>query len=409
LFLGVVIAPLIQSTVIEKSTIPISNGKTLYVGGSGEGNYTRIQDAIDNTSNGDTVFVYPGHYIENLIVDKSIKLIGADYHSTIINGDYKDNVTKLTADGVEISSFSIIYSITGEFLSYGIGIYSSNNIIKDNAIFLNNFGIYIDYYSSNNKILDNIILSNNYYGIMITSNYSWGNHTVSNNRIVDNTLGVMSYRSYGNSFYNNEIWMNTEYGIELLESEKNTIYDNFIHNNTLDGIYFLNARNNNISINNIENNQDKGIHFLYSKNNTISNNVISNNNYGIFLDGFSSANTIIGNNITSSNRSSIYLDCSDGNTITGNTISNNDRGVFINQSWENIIQKNNFLNNIHDSSFLYNLNQILTLKRNNWRQNYWNRPRLLPKLIFGEFIIGSTYTIPWINIDCRPAKEPYDI
>ena len=31
------------------------NGDTLYVGGTGEGNYTKIQDAIDNASNGDRV------------------------------------------------------------------------------------------------------------------------------------------------------------------------------------------------------------------------------------------------------------------------------------------------------------------------------------------------------------------
>jgi hypothetical protein len=37
---------------------PLTRGKTLYVGGSGEGNYTKIQDAIDNASKGDTVFVY---------------------------------------------------------------------------------------------------------------------------------------------------------------------------------------------------------------------------------------------------------------------------------------------------------------------------------------------------------------
>ena len=43
---------------------PVSIGNTLYVGGSGEGNYTKIQDAINNASDGDTVFVYNGTYYE---------------------------------------------------------------------------------------------------------------------------------------------------------------------------------------------------------------------------------------------------------------------------------------------------------------------------------------------------------
>jgi hypothetical protein len=46
---------------IEKSQTT-SKGNWLYVGGSGPGNYTKIQDAIDNASNGDTVFVFNGTY-----------------------------------------------------------------------------------------------------------------------------------------------------------------------------------------------------------------------------------------------------------------------------------------------------------------------------------------------------------
>lgn len=55
------------------------NGTTWYVDdvpGSGPGNppedFISIQDAIDNASDGDTIFVYSGIYHENIIVDKSI-------------------------------------------------------------------------------------------------------------------------------------------------------------------------------------------------------------------------------------------------------------------------------------------------------------------------------------------------
>jgi hypothetical protein len=53
LFVG---ASVVQSTVnLEKTTM---NRKILYVGGGGPGNYTTIQEAIDNASNGDTI-LYP--------------------------------------------------------------------------------------------------------------------------------------------------------------------------------------------------------------------------------------------------------------------------------------------------------------------------------------------------------------
>jgi hypothetical protein len=41
---------------VEPSVVPFIGGNILYVGGSGPENYTRIQDAVDNASDGDTVF-----------------------------------------------------------------------------------------------------------------------------------------------------------------------------------------------------------------------------------------------------------------------------------------------------------------------------------------------------------------
>ena len=56
LFIGTAIIPS-SGQNIEKSS-SASRGNWLYVGGSGPGNYTKIQDAIDNASDGDTLFVY---------------------------------------------------------------------------------------------------------------------------------------------------------------------------------------------------------------------------------------------------------------------------------------------------------------------------------------------------------------
>ncbi len=60
------------------------DGNTLYVGGSGPDNYTSIQDAINNASNGDTIFVYSGRYYEDIYIWKNINLIGEDRNTTII-------------------------------------------------------------------------------------------------------------------------------------------------------------------------------------------------------------------------------------------------------------------------------------------------------------------------------------
>ena len=65
-----------------------SSGHWLYVGGRGPGNYTKIQDAINDSSDGDTVFVFDDSapYFESLIINKSITLLGENQNTTIIDG-----------------------------------------------------------------------------------------------------------------------------------------------------------------------------------------------------------------------------------------------------------------------------------------------------------------------------------
>jgi hypothetical protein len=102
LFVGTSIIPAIAQDTKKPS--PTSRGNWLYVGGSGQGNYTRIQDAVDNASNGDTVFVFSGIYHERIHISKSINLTGEDPTSTIIDGT---DVTDAMYETVYIHSENI--------------------------------------------------------------------------------------------------------------------------------------------------------------------------------------------------------------------------------------------------------------------------------------------------------------
>jgi hypothetical protein len=67
-----------------------------------------IQSRIDSTPRGGTVQIEPGHYVENLVINKEITLIGGGADSTIIDGSQSGPVISINAPGpVSISGVTI--------------------------------------------------------------------------------------------------------------------------------------------------------------------------------------------------------------------------------------------------------------------------------------------------------------
>ena len=127
--------------IVDKDSLSIVNGKTLYVGCLGPGCYDKIQDAINDTVDGDTVYVFDdgSPYYENIIVDNSISLIGENKATTIIDGNRNDDVIEVFADSVIIDGFTIRNSSQNpENLGAGINI-NSNFCLIYNNILINNY------------------------------------------------------------------------------------------------------------------------------------------------------------------------------------------------------------------------------------------------------------------------------
>jgi nitrous oxidase accessory protein NosD len=118
-------------------------GKTLFVGGSGYGNYSTIQSAVDATTSGDTIFVYNGEYHENVIIDKAITLNGENRTNTIIDGMYDNIVISMISDNITFSGFTIRNS-GGSKDNAAINIHSNNITISKCIIYRSRIGIRIN-------------------------------------------------------------------------------------------------------------------------------------------------------------------------------------------------------------------------------------------------------------------------
>jgi parallel beta-helix repeat protein len=241
---------------VEKKPQQLSRGQTFYVGGSGPGNYSKIQDAVDAASDGDTVYVYDDSspYHENIVINVSISLVGEDKNTTIIDGSNNGHSLNITADNVMVTGFTI----------------QNGN---DSGIIIN---------SNNNRITDNI-LSDNIYGIKT----SWGepfksfqNNTITNNDIIRDGAGITFFNGRNTTITDNLI-SHTEQGIVLMGTMNNNISFNTISKNGI-GIWITSAYNTLIYRNNISQNGNIGVWtFITSADKILQNNFIGNNKSAI--------------------------------------------------------------------------------------------------------------------------------
>jgi len=218
-----------SSLVVTAAPLSSSGRGTLYVGGTGPGNYTRIQDAVDDASAGDTIYVYHGTYAERVLITKPLTLVGESATETIISTNDSGNVIKIqgTAD-VTVTQFTLQGGGIGAYLVQATRAHILHCIVTDNydGVDLLN--------SSSCEITGNFITHLGFDGINPT--HSTGT-IITGNLIVNYLDGIYLVDSTGSIVTGNTLRGNSR-GIEVQESSNgNQFYHNNFFQNSQDNAY----------------------------------------------------------------------------------------------------------------------------------------------------------------------------
>jgi len=285
----------VSDTPSDTNTTPITpdpTSSTIYV----PKDYTKIQTAIDNASDGDTIIIESGIYNENLVVSNKRLTIASNYYTsndsndiltTIIDGNRIAVITiDTSAAGTSIIGLTIQNGEDGIFSTAKVNIL--NNIIKGNIDG-------IDYEGGGGVCKYNLITQNTDDALDLDQAVEV---TVEANELIDNSDDGIEIRLHpytGDTLLinilNNKIAGNREDGIQLigydvLTDRKFTIQNNLIVDNAMAAIGMMSSANT------VEDYSGASL----PEEVTIFNNTFSGNNYGIT----GGANSLIVNNIFTS-------------------------------------------------------------------------------------------------------------
>ncbi len=360
--------------------LPVS-AATLYVGGTGPGNYTTIRDATLAARAGDTIFVYSGVYREGFFgIGGGVTLAGENRDTTII----EDTANIRIAGSANITGFTLRGS--GGYIGLWLW-FSDNASIENNVIANYTYGVYINSTAG-------VVIRNNVFidtGIFIVGSYSnqlrwWNTHTIdASNRvngrpviywkdriggtvppsagqvilanvtgvttegqnIVNTSEGIEVGFSSGVTIARNAVSLNAGDGIGLFYSDGNTITRNSMSSNS-NGVFAWYATGNVISDNRVANSTDTGVLLMASTRNVVANNTLSDNSRsGIQLNAYSSDNTASNNSVSGSVFGVFSQFSSDRATVVNNTLSNNMHGILLTGTGDSIVQNTAFGNSVN--------------------------------------------------------------
>lgn len=322
-----------------------------------------IQEQIDAAEPGDTIKLPSGNYNENIIITKSIHLIGDS--STIVSQDLSKPAITIDADDVIIKDIDIQHT-TDDLTIPAMNLTGNHHLIKNTRISTSGGS-----------------------GIVLQD-------------ANDNTLSLIEINGDKNKSLKERV-----HGIELWNAHNNHILDSHIQN-VLDGIYIEKSNTNTLE-NNIVSHSRYGYHLMFTNNTTLKHNQSHKNISGMYIMG-ASGPLIENNDLQDNNRHpqslGLFIFDTENATIKGNTMIDNRVGILIESAKNNLFSENNVQGNFvgiqfkqansnefHHNAFIANVVQGQTQDsfKNLTDNNFWSDHQGLD--ITGDGISDVAYQV----------------
>ncbi len=312
-----------------------------------------IGRTLGSISPGDTIQLNGSLYNEKVIIDISATLISTSNARLV--GDYTGSTLLITAPNVVVNGIHVAASGT--------------NLSKDDA------GIMIQ---ADSVTIKNCSITEMLHGIYVKA----GNQTlIENNRIegrldlveADRGNGIHLWNSKNNRIIQNEI-LNVRDGIYFSFADSTEITKNLIHQVRY-GLHYMYSNNNRFIDNHFTRNV-AGAALMYSHNILFQRNVFARcrgfRAYGILYQSMDS--TYAESNLILDNSRGIFLNNSSNNILKGNDVVDNDLAIQLNGGCEeNSFLGNNFINNLSD--LILDVSDYNTVWEDESGGNYWSSYR----------------------------------
>jgi len=314
--------------------MPIDGARTYIVDDSGFANYNTIQEAVVAASNGDTIYIKPGEYNEEVILNKSLTLMPLTGESgpIILKGDGLEKGITITAEGCSLQGLTL-----QDFAGPAIYVQSSRNSIKEN-VFKNANPAILVRGSHENLIAENTILDSQ--GAVAL----WENATktlVSENDIMGCNISIIVRKATENKILNNKI-SDAYWGIWLDHAGSCQIESNDIESKRY-GIWVLNSSYTNVSqnkvrIRNLASAFTQGMNFANASGTLLQGNIINDAAFGMIIS--SSKNSKIRDNAILGSTNAVLIEDSNSEELNNNSIIATEYGIRMENSSRNSLRQN---------------------------------------------------------------------